>query len=430
MPKVDELLRRYQKVRNASEELARPLTVEDQAVQSMPEVCPTKWHLAHTSWFFEAFVLEQIVPGYSQFHPRYRDLFGSYHSAAGCQLSRSGSRALSRPTVGEVMQYRAYVDDHMIDQFMSRAAQALSQGVRDILLLGTQHEQQHQERILSDIKHVLSCSPLYPSYRKQKFEPSVEEATSLTWQTLGGGVQELGAEPGDEFYFVNEGPRHRIFLQPFQLASRPVTVGEFLAFVEDGGYQRSELWQPDGWATVQREGWLAPLYWQKQEDDSWSIFTLAGLRALDPSEPVCHVSFYEADAYATWAEARLPTEAEWEFAARSLPTEGNFLETKIFHPVHPSVLARLDVFPEQVCDAPLQQLFGDVWEWTSSAYSAYPGFRPEALAVGEYSGKFMSGQMVLRGGSCATPRSHIRATYRNFLPPHARWQFSGFRLAR
>lgn len=430
----DSLLKRYQSVRNRSEDLARPLTVEDQVVQTMPDVSPTKWHLAHTSWFFETFVLAELVPDYKPFHPKFRYLFNSYYNAVGPQFSRPHRGTLSRPTVDIIMQYRAHVDDQMFDLLAGPKGANLSTEMQNVIVIGTHHEQQHQELILTDIKHVLGSNPLFPSYRKRRDVPGEADSSPAEWMTYDGGVHELGFD-GEGFSFDNEGPRHRTFLQPFQLASRPVSVGEYLAFMNDGGYERPEFWLSDAWATIQREGWNAPLYWHKEGDD-WHNFTLAGLLPVDPSEPVCHVSYYEADAFATWAGARLPTEAEWEFVGAEQSTEGNFVDSGIFHPVHPSVYQRLHISEETnspvipASSSPFRQMFGDVWEWTQSPYTAYPGYKAAEGAIGEYNGKFMSSQMVLRGGSCATSHNHIRPTYRNFFPPHARWQFSGFRLAR
>jgi ergothioneine biosynthesis protein EgtB len=379
----------------------------------MPDVSPTKWHLAHTSWFFETFVLIPTLPHYSPFHPMYGYLFNSYYNAVGERHARPQRGLLTRPTVEEIYQYRAHVDEHM-QALLLNGDEARLAAVADVIELGLHHEQQHEELLLTDLKHVLSCNPLRPAYREL---PSSPAGTSgpLGWQAYPGGIAWLGHD-GAGFAFDNELPRHRVFLEPFRLGTRLVTNGEYLAFMADGGYTRPELWLSDGWNTVNAQDWQAPLYWE-QRDGNWHEFTLGGLRPVAPNAPVCHVSYYEADAYARWAGARLPTEVEWEVAAAALRPAGNFVESEAFHPV-----------PAPPGDG-LRQMYGDVWEWTASAYSPYPGFRPTAGALGEYNGKFMCSQLVLRGGSCATPLSHIRASYRNFFPPDARWQFSGIRLA-
>ncbi len=401
---------RFRAVRRATEALAEPLSAEDCALQSMPDASPTKWHLAHTTWFFETLVLESAVPGYKPFDPHYRVLFNSYYNSVGEQYQRPQRGLLSRPPLEEVLAYRQRVDRDML----ALLDDGTGGDVADVIELGLHHEQQHQELILTDIKHALSFNPVDPSYRGCP-EPAATEAASLAWVAFAGGLSELGHE-GDTFSFDNERPRHRVWLEPYELASRPVTNGEYLDFVADGGYERPELWLSDGWATVQSRGWSGPLYWKRAEE-GWTALTLGGVRPLAPAEPVCHVSHYEADAYARWAGARLPTEAEWECAAGE-PAEGNFVETGALQ-------------PRPTAPAPgLAGLYGDVWEWTSSAYGPYPGFRPLDGSLAEYNGKFMSSQVVLRGGSCVTPRSHIRRSYRNFFYPDARWQFSGIRLAR
>ncbi|MCB9641816.1 MAG: ergothioneine biosynthesis protein EgtB [Myxococcales bacterium] len=423
----EALLQRYQQVRKASEELARPLTVEDQVIQTMPDVSPTKWHLAHTTWFFETFVLAEQLPDYKDFHPQYRYLFNSYYNAVGPQFTRAHRGQLSRPTVTNILEYRSYVDRFMVKFLSGSFSKPLPPAVVDTILLGTHHEQQHQELILTDIKHVLGSNPLLPTYKEGLVSDEIE-TSPLQWRTYDGGVFWFGAQEG-AFLFDNESPRHQDFLQPFQLAHRPVTAGEFLSFMEDGGYQQPSHWLSDGWSTVQREQWECPLYWYKQ-DDQWYIFTLAGARPLSLSEPVCHVSYFEADAYARWAGARLPTEQEWEFVAREHAPQGNFVEQQLFHPANEQTYLKMKEASPSSEASPFHRLYGDVWEWTSSPYTSYPGFRPAQGAIGEYNGKFMCNQMVLRGGSCATPQDHIRPTYRNFFPPHARWQFSGLRLAK
>jgi ergothioneine biosynthesis protein EgtB len=402
-------------VRALTEELARPLSAEDQTVQSMPDVSPTKWHRAHTTWFFETFILEGHVPGYRCFHPRYRYLFNSYYEAIGDRHPRPQRGLLSRPGVAEIADYRRYVDDAMA-RCIERPMPA---DVAWLVELGLHHEQQHQELLVMDIKHVLSINPLQPCYQPVPDGRDPQSANpGWGWIEHPGGTVDIGRqadEPG--FAFDNELPRHVVQLEPFALADRPVTCGDWLAFMDDGGYARSELWLSDGWYAVQNERWQAPLYWF--DAAGWQAFTLAGPRPVDPAEPVSHVSYYEADAYARWANARLPTEAEWECLARSEPVVGHFLDPRRLHPsaVPPS-------------PSGLRCLYGDVWEWTASAYLPYPGFRPAAGAVGEYNGKFMVNQHVLRGGCCATPVGHVRPTYRNFFPPFARWPFTGVRLAR
>ncbi len=405
----DTLAVRFQRVRAASERLAAPLSPEDQTIQSMPDVSPTKWHLAHTSWFFETFLLKRFAPGYKTFDPQYGYLFNSYYEAAGPRHPRPQRGLLSRPGAADVMRYRAHVTSHM--QTLLRAEQP---EIAALIELGIAHEEQHQELILMDIKHVLSLNPLKPAYHSGAAVRPMEVA-ALRWSEYEGGLREVGHDGGG-FAFDNEGPRHRIWLDPYRLACRLVTCGEYRAFIEDGGYRRPELWLSDGWAIVSARGWEAPLYWERH-DRGWQIFTLGGMRTLDPSEPVCHVSYYEADAFARWAGKRLPTEAEWEIAAEGIPPAGNFADSGRLHPAR----APAREGPSQV--------FGDVWEWTSSAYAAYPGFRAAGGAVGEYNGKFMANQMVLRGGCAVTPPGHVRDTYRNFFYPDARWPFGGIRLA-
>lgn len=406
------ILERYSQVRAFTERLAAPLSPEDCAIQSMADVSPTRWHLAHTTWFFETFVLSE-TSGYRPFHPAFEYLFNSYYNAVGEQFPRAKRGLISRPGLEETLEYRQRVDEAMRDLL----AEGLSPDLARVVELGLHHEQQHQELILTDIKHVLSCNPTLPAYQKQQDETSAAEAPLLDWRTFDEGLFEVGHE-GKGFAYDNESPRHRVFLERFALANRLVTCGEWLAFMEDGGYQRPEFWLSLGWGVVKEQGWLAPLYWTERGDE-WRQFTLSGDRAIDPNEPVCHVSYFEADAFARWSNARLPTEAEWEHAARETAIAGNFADSGRFHPA----IAKGE---ENV----LSQLFGDVWEWTASPYIAYSGYRAPAGALGEYNGKFMCNQYVLRGGSCATSRSHIRATYRNFFPPDARWQFSGVRLAR
>jgi ergothioneine biosynthesis protein EgtB len=403
----DSLADRYQSVRDLTEHLAAPLSGEDQTVQSMPDVSPTKWHRAHTTWFFETFLLPRACRDYEVFHPDYRYLFNSYYEAVGARHPRAERGLLSRPGIAEIGDYRAHVD-----AAMTATIPSLSPELHALAELGLHHEQQHQELLLMDIKHVLSANPLHPSYRAVA-EPPARHERAPRWIEQPGGLVDIGHD-GDGFAFDNESPRHRVFLEPYALADRPVSCGEWLAFMADDGYRRPELWLSDGWATVRTEQWEAPLYWERDGDD-WYVFTLGGRKRVDPAETVVHISYYEADAFAHWLGARLPTEAEWETVAARGDADGRFLD---FDRLHPSA-------PE-----PGDSLFGDVWQWTASAYLPYPRFRPAAGAVGEYNGKFMVNQHVLRGGCCATPVGHVRASYRNFFPPSARWAFSGARLAR
>lgn len=407
----------YAAVRQLSETLCQPLVIEDYGVQSMADVSPPKWHLAHTTWFFETFLLRPYLTDYEVFHPGYGYLFNSYYEAIGSRHPRPQRGLISRPTVAEVYQYRAYVNEVMGRLIQQRGDEP---EIAALMTLGLHHEQQHQELLLTDLKYNLAINPLYPAYREDLAQ-SDQTAPALAFVEFAGGLHDIGYQASgtafDQFAFDNEGPRHRVYINDFALANRPVTNGEYLEFVADGGYQTAQHWLSEGWATVQREGWQAPLYWQKQASDWW-VMTLGGLRPLKVNEPVTHLSYFEAEAYAQWRGCRLPTEAEWEIAAAHVPLQGNLLSSDALHPQ-----------PAQG-DGPLHQLYGDTWEWTQSAYLPYPGFRTAPGAVGEYNGKFMCNQMVLRGGSCVTPPGHIRPSYRNFFPPNARWQFSGLRLAR
>ncbi len=415
LPDAGSLAERFVAVRARTEALAKPLSPEDCALQSMPDASPVKWHLAHTTWFFETFVLERHQARFRPFDPAFRVLFNSYYHAVGDRHPRPERGLVSRPDLANVLAYRAHVDHamHSLLDGLDPASPAAA-----LVELGVHHEQQHQELVLTDLKHLFSRNPQRPAYRPSWPLASVRPARAK-WLTHAGGVVEIG-HAGGTFAFDNESPRHEVLVAPFEIATHPVTHGDFLAFIEDGGYRRPELWLSAGWDTVCAEGWEAPLYWERR-DGEWRTFTLHGMAPVDPGTPACHVSFYEAEAFARWAGARLPTEAEWEVAAAGGKIEGNFLESGAFHPLPP----RGEPDPGRPA-----QLFGDVWEWTRSDYSPYPGFRVAEGAVGEYNGKFMCGQYVLRGGSCATPASHIRPTYRNFFPPQARWQFSGLRLAR
>jgi ergothioneine biosynthesis protein EgtB len=414
----EALVRRYHQVRQFTNRLCQHLMTEDYVIQAMPDVSPPKWHLAHTSWFFETFILALASPGYRSPHASYAYLFNSYYVAAGERHCRPKRGLLSRPTVEEVYRYRAYVDQHMTAFLEGLHGETLERW-SSVVELGLHHEQQHQELLLTDVKYNFACNPLRPAYVSLDIPTPVPTLGPLRWVSFLEGVCWIGHD-GQGFAFDNEFPRHRSFVERFELASRLVTNGEYLAFIDDGGYERPELWLSMGWDTVQREGWQAPLYWE-QRDGSWWMMTLAGMRPVSEAEPVCHVSYYEADAYARWADARLPTEAEWEVAAMPLPIRGNFVEHQTFHPVPVSQIETA---------VPLVQIFGDVWEWTQSHYSPYPGYSASPGALGEYNGKFMANQFVLRGGSCATSVSHIRHTYRNFFPADARWQFMGIRLAR
>jgi ergothioneine biosynthesis protein EgtB len=415
----------FRAVRGRSLELVAPLTAEDQCIQSMPEASPTKWHLAHTTWFFETFILSPRAKGYRPFHPDYNFLFNSYYEGVGPRHERPKRGMLSRPPLADILAYRRHVED-AVQAFIDSTAADTWAAAAPLIELGLNHEQQHQELILTDIKHALSLNPMRPAYGP--FKPhGVGTAPPLRWLEFAEGLVETGhaGSLGDGFAFDNEGPRHKVWLNGFRMASRPTTNGEYLEFMDDGGYRRPELWLSDGWAACQARGWRAPLYWD-DADGQWRMTTLAGRRAVDAAEPVCHVGFFEADAFARWAEKRLPTEAEWETFAAGQPVDGNFADAGHFHPIPAKGPANV---PGKVPGQGAAQVFGDVWEWTASAYSPYPGFRPAAGAVGEYNGKFMSGQMVLRGGSAATPAGHVRATYRNFFYPPDRWQFSGLRLA-
>ena len=415
---VTDLKDRYDEVRGQTEKLCRPLQLEDYVVSSMPDVSPTKWHLAHTSWFFETFILGPHAPGYRSPDARYAFLFNSYYVQAGERHCRAQRGLVTRPTVEEVYAYRHHVDDAMRELLAGLDA---GDPAWELLELGLHHEQQHQELLLMDIKHVFWTNPLRPAYVEQP--PRASRPVALRWASLGEGVRSVGHD-GTSFAYDNEGPAHRVFAEPFRLATRLVTNAEFLEFIDDGGYKRPELWLSSAWATVEEAGWRAPLYWER-DDGQWTEFTLGGTHPLDLNSPVCHVSYFEADAFARWAGKRLPTEVEWEIAAAGQPVEGNFVESESFHPLSASASAGNPAGDA----ADIIQLYGDVWQWTGSPYVAYPGYKPASGAIGEYNGKWMCDQWVLRGASCATPGSHARRTYRNFFPSPARWQFSGIRLA-
>ncbi len=410
----ETLAARYHRVRCRSQALAAPLSAEDQTIQSMADASPTKWHLAHTTWFFETMVLAAFDAEYPIFDPDYRYLFNSYYESLGARHPRPQRGLLTRPSCDDIERYRAHVDEHMRTFIAKTKGEAWARAAA-LIELGCHHEEQHQELVLMDIQHAFSCNPTWPAYHAP-IPHAVKTAPPLQWTALPGGDYEIGH--GDEgFAFDNESPRHTIKLLPYRIANRLITNGEWLSFITADGYRRPELWLSDGWAAVMENGWTAPQYWRCGDDGIWHVFTLAGLSPLDPAAPVCHISFYEAEAYARWAGKRLPTEAEWEIASKIAPQHGNFLES-----------GALSAQPANSGDE-LTQMFGDTWEWTQSPYSPYPGFKPAAGAVGEYNGKFMINQMVMRGGCCATPADHIRPTYRNFFYPHMRWQFGGVRLA-
>jgi ergothioneine biosynthesis protein EgtB len=404
-----ELLASYRRVRQRSLSVWAPLSAEDAQVQSMPDVSPAKWHLAHTTWFFETFVLARV--GDPPLDPAFGFLFNSYYESVGAHVERARRGQLSRPALSVIHAYRHAIDMRVEEVLAdSPDAELLS-----IVEIGLQHEQQHQELMLTDLKHVLGTQPLRPAYRADLARPETTTVEPSSWVDFAGGIVEIGAG-ADGFAFDCERPRHRTLLAPYRLATRPLCNAEVLAFIADGGYRDARLWLSDGWTIARSEDWQAPLYWEQREGE-WLQYTLAGVREVDPAEPACHLSCYEADAIARWANARLPTEAEWEHAASTVGVAGNFADDDALHP-QPAVKA-----------SGLRQLFGDVWEWTQTAFSPYPGFRALAGSLGEYNGKFMANQLVLRGGSCLTPRDHIRASYRNFFPPSARWQMTGVRLA-
>ena len=411
------LLQKFKATRQHSERICQTLSPEDCVIQSMPDVSPIRWHLAHTTWFFETFVLKRF-PGYDRFCEQFEYLFNSYYNTIGDQFPRSQRGLLTRPTVDEIFDYRRGVDEQMI-QFLERDYHWSSQ-LLEVVELGLHHEQQHQELMLTDIKHVFAQNPLYPTViesplRIEEVEPAQQ------WISFDAGIERIG-HAGDAFAFDNESPRHRVFLEPFSLSNRLVTNGEYLQFIEDGGYQRPEFWLSLGWAEVNAQSWNRPLYWTEKQGNRYE-FTLSGLLELDPRLPVTHVSYFEADAFARWAGARLPTEAEWEVAAAPFSIQGSFAEDHYDNDcsIHPN---------QSTMEGDFHGLFGEVWQWTSSSYSPYPGYQPPSGALGEYNGKFMCNQYVLRGGSCATSRDHLRISYRNFFPPEARWQFTGIRLAK
>ena len=408
------LLEKYTSIRKFTERICEPLETEDFVIQSMPDMSPTKWHLAHTSWFFETFVLKEFNPQYKPHDENYAYLFNSYYVQAGERFFRPHRGMLSRPTVNEVFEYRKFVDEKMIE-FISKIGAESEKKINTIIEIGLNHEQQHQELMVTDIKHLFSMNPLFPIYTSFKSKNETQIANH-EWVSFNEGVYEIGYD-GDGFFYDNEKPPHKQYINNFAIADRLITNLEYFEFIEDKGYERAEFWLSEGIAFIQNEKINSPLYW-KNIDNQWMYYTLGGLKEIDPNEPVCHVSHFEADAYARWAGARLATEGEWELASQNQKVDGNFIESERFHP--------------DACfdDNKIKQMYGNVWEWTQSNYLPYPGYKVPEGAIGEYNGKFMSNQMVLRGGSCATSKSHIRNTYRNFFPSYARWQFSGIRLAK
>ena len=412
--------------RQATLEICGSLSAEDMMVQSTPEASPVKWHVAHTSWFFETFVLREFVAGYQEFDANYLWLFNSYYNSLGDMPEKKLRASFSRPSLDRVMAYRQHVDAAVMAMLERPVEAEVLRRVR----MGLEHEQQHLELIVTDVKHALYTNPLKPTLRDERWQPPTTMTPPLEWKSFAPGLVAIGVTPDaddvESFAWDNETPRHAVYLAPFALASRPVTCAEYLAFIDENGYGRPELWLSEGWTTMRERGWEAPLYWQRDEttQSGWSVFTVHGVRSMDDlsETPVCHLSFFEADAFARWSGVRLPTEFEWEIAAAAEGTAGiaagNLFETGDLQPA-----------PARA-DGGLQQMFGDVWEWTQSPYTGYPGYKPLPGALGEYNGKFMSSQIILRGGSCATPRSHIRATYRNFFGPATRWQIAGLRLAK
>lgn len=407
----EKLVSQYREVRLRSEEICFPLAVDDYQIQSISEVSPPKWHLAHVSWFFETFLLKPFEPRYVVFDPTYDYIFNSYYETVGTFHPRPRRGLLSRPTVEEIFAYRRHVDGWMTN-LMERVDDSGMEQIAFRVILGLNHEQQHQELLLMDIKHNFGSNPLRPTYQYKHPKRVEQQAAGLEWLEKKGGIYEIGHPDTKGFAYDNESPRHRVVLEDYRLATRLVTNGEFLEFIEAGGYEQARYWLADGWTTIRQQRWQTPLYWERREGDWWQM-TLNGLSILDEQEPVCHVSYYEADAFARWRGKRLPTEAELEIGVRDQPLRGNFLESGRLHP----------------STAEDGQWFGDLWEWTQTPYTPYPGFRPLADSLGEYNGKFMCNQLVLRSGSCVTPLSHMRRTYRNFFYPHDRWQFSGIRLA-
>jgi ergothioneine biosynthesis protein EgtB len=424
-----KLIEKFLKVRSLSLKLCEPLEAEDYILQSTPDVSPPKWHLAHTTWFFETFLLSRFQIDFKPFDPQLHFLFNSYYKSLGPHLYRLNRGFLSRPGLPIVLEYRRHVEDQVV-AFLENCCEEQFAEVETIVTLGLHHEEQHQELLVTDIKQNICTNPIHPAFIKNEaFEVSTRQALPMHWVEFQGGLHSIGAEE-EGFAFDNERPRHRVFLENYQMASRLVTNGEFLEFMDSGAYSKADLWLSLGWDTLIKENWEAPLYWEKQ-DGQWWVATLNGFERVRLNEPVTHISFFEADAYARWKGSRLPTEAEWEVAAQTLSAGalegGNFLDSGAFRPLSLNPGSGLDHSSQKLG---LSQMFGDVWEWTGSAYLPYPGFKPLMGREGEYNGKFMCNQMVLKGGSCATPGGHVRRSYRNFFPPHSRWQFMGLRLAR
>jgi ergothioneine biosynthesis protein EgtB len=413
---VERLSEHYKRIRSLSEKLASKLQNEDTILQAMPDVSPPKWHLAHTTWFFERFILKDKDPSYVPYHPKFDYLFNSYYETIGSYHPRHSRGVLSRPSMDEVYDYRRHVNEAILI-LLNDYGDQVPEEIQGLVEIGLQHEQQHQELLLTDVKYNFSCNPLLPSYAESTGRDKSGVKTETTFVNMEGGLVEIGFT-GVGFSFDNERPRHKVWIDPYKLASHPVTNGEYLAFIEAGGYEQPEHWLSDGWAAVKKEKWKHPLYWRKTED-GWQTFTLSGEKKLNLDEPVCHVSFYEAYAFARWSGKRLPTESEWEHTIAAIPIEGNFVENESYHPV----------VSESNTQSTIKKAYGDVWEWTNSPYTSYPQSKPLDGALGEYNAKFMCNQMVLKGGSCVTSRSHIRPTYRNFFQADKRWQFSGIRLA-
>jgi len=413
------MLDHYTEVRDMSLELAKPLSPEDCMVQSMLEASPTKWHLAHSTWFFETFILKAHARDYREFHEQFSYLYNSYYNKIGERMARHCRGHMTRPSLDDVLSYREHVDGemtHLLEHIDPNDFAELA----PLITIGLNHEQQHQELLITDVKHLLSLNPLEPVYKQRPQPFARNPIPPMEWIEHPGGMIDIGYDD-DGFCFDNEQPRHRALLEPFALATRPVTNGEFLQFIEDDGYKRAELWLDMAWAHINDHKWTQPIYWRRDDRGEWYEFTMAGAQPLDMDAPLTCISLYEADAYARWAGANLPTEQQWEAIAAHHDVAGNLLEARRFHPMRAGSVEPSGNF---------HQLFGDVWEWTASQYRPYPGYTPPAGAIGEYNGKFMCNQFVLRGGSCATPASHLRATYRNFFPPESRWQFAGVRLAK
>ncbi|WP_163539102.1 ergothioneine biosynthesis protein EgtB [Gracilibacillus sp. YIM 98692] len=414
---IETLKDEYLRIRKCTEKLVEPLEIEDFIVQADTHVSPSKWHLAHTTWFFETFLLKNFFTNYHVFHKGFNYLFNSYYETVGKFHPQKARGLITRPTVSETFSYRKYVDEHILS-LVEKTNQTDLDQIKELIEIGLNHEQQHQELLLTDLKYNFSFNPTHPVYMANDISDNSSSPQDLSFIEIEGGLVEIGSD-GEGFSFDNERPRHKKWLDPYRLANRPVTNGEYIQFIEDGGYLKAEFWLSDGWNAVNKYKWQAPQYWEKH-DGKWYAFTLSGLLPIDEYAPVTHISFYEADAYARWAGRRLPTEEEWEHGLQHTPVEGNFADQGYFHPI--SKIKRDTT-------QPFLKGFGDVWEWTQSSYSPYPRNKPLKGALGEYNAKFMANQMVLKGGSCATPESHIRLTYRNFFYPQMRWQFSGVRLA-